>query len=66
MKQKIEFTVKIEVETDFNLSNETFVEIPIFCMKLCHSHSINPNTGNLNYVPAKFLSCKTTEIKIID
>ena len=31
---KVEFTVKIQVETDFNLSEKAFVEIPNFFSKI--------------------------------
>ncbi len=62
MKKRIEFTIKIQVETDFNLSEKAFVEMPIFFLKLCDETLV----GYANYVPANFLSCKTTKVKIID
>lgn len=62
---KVEFTVKIQVETDFNLSEKAFVEIPIFSLKLCDETSVG-YVKFFNYVPANFLSCKTIKREFLD
>lgn len=63
MKHKIEFTVKIQAEIDFELKKEAFLDIPFYSIKILTSS----NDGKISQVvPVNFLSYKTVETKFLD